>query len=137
MACEDFSEDITSAKAVQGWKKLSSLDFKTLVSRIEESKVDIEKENEELQPDELVPVAFQGPLREPPVGLVGNLLPFQVEGVSWMHDQEVNKAIHGGILADEMVRVTWILCVMKLKWLTGCVVATREWARPFRLLPPF
>jgi SNF2 family DNA or RNA helicase len=35
--------------------------------------------------------------------LVANLLPFQVEGFSWMRHQEVMCSdIRGGILADEM-----------------------------------
>ena len=46
---------------------------------------------------------FQGVTRSPAKGLVADLLPFQVEGVSWMYHQEVHKPeIRGGILADEM-----------------------------------
>jgi len=46
---------------------------------------------------------FEGEIREPPPGLEASLLPFQVEGVSWMYHQEVHKPeIRGGILADEM-----------------------------------
>ena len=56
----------------------------------------------ELEPDELLPVAFQGEIRKPPDGLKANLLPFQREGTSWMYEQETKKATKGGILADEM-----------------------------------
>ena len=70
---------------------------------MEESKIEIQKENEELDPDELVPVAFQGETRSPPTGLTATLLPFQVEGASWMYHQEVHApTIRGGILGDEM-----------------------------------
>ena len=51
---------------------------------------------EELRPDELVQEAFQGEIRPNPPGLVANLLPFQVEGFSWMIGQE--KKDRGGIL---------------------------------------
>jgi SNF2 family DNA or RNA helicase len=99
-----FSEEIVSAVDIGGWKKLAVDDYEKLVARVEESRIEIEKENEELQPDELVPVSFQGKIRPAPSELAGNLLPFQTEGVSWMYHQEVNEAIRGGILADEMVR---------------------------------
>lgn len=37
------------------------------------------------------------------ISLTANLLPFQVEGFSWMRHQEVKcPEIRGGILADEM-----------------------------------
>lgn len=45
---------------------------------------------------------FQGEVRGPPPGLDANLLPFQIEGVSWMYHQEVHSDIRGFILADEM-----------------------------------
>merc|ERR1712157_162457 len=61
-----------------------------------------EKEMEELHPDELVPVKFQGPLLSPPKELTAPLLPFQTEGMSWMYNQEVCTEVKGGILADEM-----------------------------------
>jgi len=50
----------------------------------------------------LVQKKFQGETRAAPKGLTANLLPFQVEGVSWMYHQEVKESIRGGILADEM-----------------------------------
>jgi SNF2 family DNA or RNA helicase len=105
--CAVFSDEIASVEDIGGWQKLTSDDLEKLVNRIEESKIELEKENEELQPDELVPVSYQGVIRAPPLGLAGDMLPFQTEGVSWMHNQEVNEAIHGGILADEMVSVWW------------------------------
>ena len=52
---------------------------------------------------ELVQKAFQGEIRAEPSGLMANLLPFQIEGFSWMRHQEVEEPeIRGGILADEM-----------------------------------
>ena len=87
-----------------GWRKLSKDDYDALVRRVEESKEDVKKENEELDPDELVPVSFQGEMRPPPKGLAANLLPFQIEGVSWMHHQEISgeSGVHGGMLCDEV-----------------------------------
>jgi len=103
LQCAVFSEEIQSAEDIGGWKNLTSDDYEKLVARVEQSKIELENENEELQPDELVPVSFQGEMRKAPLGLVGSLLPFQTEGVSWMHHQEVSENIRGGILADEMV----------------------------------
>jgi len=103
LQCAVFSEDVLTVKDVGGYKKLNKQDYKLLVDRVEESKVEIEKENEELDPNELVPVTFQGEIRAPPPGLTATMLPFQVEGTSWMHHQEVNvPEARGGVLADEM-----------------------------------
>ena len=79
---------------------MSKSDRRLLAARVEDSKEELQKEMEELQPDELVPVVYQGELRPSPPGLTANLLPFQVEGVSWMYQQE--QQYNGGILADEM-----------------------------------
>ena len=104
LPCIVFSEDIHCVEDIGGWKKIqrkSQEDYDKLVARVEESKDEVLKEQEELQPDELVPVTFQGETRKPPLGLSGSLLPFQTEGVSWMYHQEVNvPELHGGILAD-------------------------------------
>jgi Poly(ADP-ribose) polymerase and DNA-Ligase Zn-finger region len=103
LECMVLSEDIVRVEQIGGWrsiKKQSKEDFERLVMRIEESKIELEEEEAALQPDELVQVAFQGETRQPPQGLVANLLPFQVEGVSWMYCQEVKSDLHGGILAD-------------------------------------
>jgi hypothetical protein len=105
--CTIFTEEIVELKDVGGWRKLDQKDCDVLEDRIEESKILIEKENEELRPDELVHTSFQGETRGPPPGLSANLLPFQVEGVSWMHHQEVAvPEIRGGIMADEMGMVS-------------------------------
>jgi hypothetical protein len=101
--CALFSEDIHQAQDVGGWKKLEQEDFEALTLRVQESKMEMEKENEEIRPDELVPLAFQGEIRKSPPGLTADLLPFQVEGASWMYCQEVNLPENrGGTLADEM-----------------------------------
>lgn len=103
-----FSEDIERVEQIGGWrniKRQSQEDFERLVLRVEESKIEVEQEQEELQPDELVQVNFEGEMRGPPKGLTANLLPFQVEGVSWMYHQEVKvPELHGGILADGKLR---------------------------------
>ncbi|CAB9496901.1 regulator of chromatin subfamily A member 3-like 1 [Seminavis robusta] len=104
--CMVFSEDIVRVEQIGGWRDIrrhSREDFERLVLRIEESKIEAEEEEKELQPDELVQVTFQGETRAPPKGLTANLLPFQTEGVSWMYHQETKiPELHGGILADEM-----------------------------------
>ena len=92
-----------TAKDVGGYKKLNKEDFQLLVDRVEASKIEIQKENEELDPDELVPVTFQGEIRSSPPGFTATLLPFQVDGASWMYHQEIHApSCRGGILADEM-----------------------------------
>jgi SNF2 family DNA or RNA helicase len=103
LECAIFSQEIVRAEDVGGWKKLRPTDFESLARRVEESKDEILRENEDLDPDELVQTGFKGETRNSPPGFVGSLLPFQVEGQSWMYNQEVHTpAIRGGILADEM-----------------------------------
>ena len=101
--CAVFSEEVHCGQDIGGWRTIrrtSKEDFEMLCLRVEESKLELEQEQEELSPDELVQVSFQGEMRDPPKGLVGTLLPFQVEGVSWMYHQEVKEELRGGILAD-------------------------------------
>mmetsp|Transcript_21216 Transcript_21216/g.61748 ORF Transcript_21216/g.61748 Transcript_21216/m.61748 type:complete len:1336 (-) Transcript_21216:330-4337(-) len=101
--CAVFSEDVVCAEDVDGYSDLEPDDHPKLAARVEESKEEIKREMEELEPDELVQVSFQGEIRSSPPGLTANLLPFQVEGVSWMYHQEVKETTtRGGILADEM-----------------------------------
>jgi SNF2 family DNA or RNA helicase len=117
LACAVFSEDIVVPQDVAGWKKLKKDDFKLLCERVEESKLEIKRENDELDPDELIQKGFQGEIRSSPPGFVGTQLPFQVEGQSWMYHQEVHTPeIRGGILADEMgmVRLLLLLIVINL-----------------------
>lgn len=103
LTCALFSEDIDNVEQIGGYRKLSRDDLEALALRIEESKMELDQENEEIMPDELVPVVFEGETRGPPPGLAASLLPFQTEGVSWMYHQEVHVPdIRGGILADEM-----------------------------------
>jgi len=101
--CTVFEEEILVIQDVGGWRRLSQSDRQELAVRIKESKRLLEEENNELRPDELVQATFQGEVRKPPPGLAASLLPFQVEGASWMHHQEVLcPEIRGGIMADEM-----------------------------------
>ena len=101
LPCAVFPDEITTAEDVGGWSRLSPDALDRLRSRIAESREELALENQEIQPDELVPLAFEGPLRSTPPGLTASLLPFQVEGASWMHQQEQTD-VAGGILADEM-----------------------------------
>ena len=91
LPCAVFSEEITKASDVGGWRTLAKADLKRLEERVHESAKELQEENEELQPDELVQAAFAGEIRPPPPGLVANLLPFQVEGFSWMRHQETRR----------------------------------------------
>jgi hypothetical protein len=105
--CAMFSEEILRLQDVGGWRRIRTEDRERVTDRIEESKKLLEKENQEIQPDELIQTAFQGEIRKPPLGLAGNLLPFQVEGISWMIHQELHiPDIRGGVLADEMGMVS-------------------------------
>jgi hypothetical protein len=99
--CTVFSEQIYCVQDVGGYRKLREPDLDRLRERIVASRKEWEDEKKEIQPDELVQLAFSGPVRPAPVGLCANLLPFQVEGASWMHAQE-HSDVRGGILADEM-----------------------------------
>jgi SNF2 family DNA or RNA helicase len=87
--CIVFSEDILCAEDVAGYEQLTDEDYVKLAQRIHSSQDEIKKESQELE------------IRQAPKGFVGNLLPFQIEGLSWMYNQEVNiKHVRGGILAD-------------------------------------
>jgi hypothetical protein len=104
LKCQIFPSEITKINEVGGWRKLKSEDRLLLKQQLEESERRIDEENKEMKPDELIQTAFQGVLREAPKGLVGNLLPFQREGVCWMYNQEVNlKEVKGGILAGKII----------------------------------
>jgi hypothetical protein len=103
LSCAVFSEEVAAMADVGGWRTLGKADRQRLKERIQQSKVERQEEEEEIQPDELVQVAFSGEIRPPPKGLDATLLPFQTEGVSWMRHQETGGgAVRGGILGDEM-----------------------------------
>jgi hypothetical protein len=159
LQCALFSEPISQMAHVGGWRRLSSEDQQALQGRIDASLVLNEKEDDELHADELVPVVFQGEMRNKPPGFVGSLLPFQQEGVSWMYHQERQLPdLRGGILADEMGMVRNIVsrhththdkrmgdvslfsCGASINTYFNtiillCIVWYRE--RPFKPLPPF
>jgi Poly(ADP-ribose) polymerase and DNA-Ligase Zn-finger region len=110
LQCAIFSEDVVKIEDVGGWRKLDPADLEQLRQRIQESMLEIERENEDLDPDELVQKGFQGEIRKTPAGFVGTQLPFQIEGQSWMYHQEVHvPEIRGGILADEMGMVSFLM----------------------------
>ena len=104
-----------------GWKKLSAEDYADLAQRVDESREEIKKENEELDPDELVPVSFKGEMRPSPPGLDAVLLPFQVEGVSWMYHQEIigESGVRGGMLCDEVRYFVIFPSLFMYSFLTG------------------
>jgi hypothetical protein len=102
LQCQLLPEEIQSVEDVGGWRRLKAEDRELLAKQVQNSKAQMERENEELHADELVQTKFQGELREAPPGLSATLLPFQQEGVSWMYNQEVNTGmVKGGILAGE------------------------------------
>ncbi|KAL7518437.1 hypothetical protein ACHAWX_003261 [Stephanocyclus meneghinianus] len=100
--CVVFSEEVTCAGDVINHDALNDEDHRLLEEQVEKSKLKIKEEMEELEPDELVQKSFEGEIRSEPPGLSATLLPFQIEGFSWMRHQEVKSDIRGGILADEM-----------------------------------
>jgi SNF2 family DNA or RNA helicase len=106
--CAIFSEEIQCAEDVENYHVLEKEDYAKLVEQVRTSQTRIQEEYEELRPDELVQGCFHGEddsmRSEQPRGLNATLLPFQVEGYSWMYHQEVKQGdVRGGILADEMV----------------------------------
>jgi len=109
LRCQILPEEITQMNEVGGWRRLKPEDKVLLEKQLEESKLRIDEENQEMDADELVQTAFQGELREAPPGLEATLLPFQREGVSWMYNQEKSE-VKGGIEADEMGMVSAVLC---------------------------
>lgn len=94
-------DEVPDMNGVGGWRRLKESDRDLLEAQVLESARLVEQENEDLDADELVQTAFAGEIRPAPPGLSATLLPFQVEGVSWMYNQEVG-SVKGGILADEM-----------------------------------
>ena len=101
--CIVFTEEVKCAEDVAGHDTLEEEDYNALAKRVHESFKEIQKESEELEPDELLQKKFDGEYRPKPKGLVANLLPFQEEGLSWMYCQETTvEDVRGGILADEM-----------------------------------
>ena len=104
--CAVFSEEVQCAEDVENYEALRMEDYSKLAEQVHISHTKIREEYEELRPDELVQVCFHGEdmRSEQPRGLNATLLPFQVEGYSWMYHQEVQQVdVRGGILADEMV----------------------------------
>lgn len=88
------------------WPNIKTIDQEAVLARLEEKRILLEKENQALEPDALVQTTYQGATLPPPHGLRSSLLPFQVEGFSWMVHQELHAPeIRGGILADEMVGI--------------------------------
>jgi DNA repair protein RAD16 len=102
LKCTVFSEEISCAEDIGGSSKLKGEDYESLTTRVQASVKELKRESEELTPDELVQKEFSGDIRSAPKGLSAELLPFQIEGVSWMYHQETKTDIKGGILADEM-----------------------------------
>ena len=112
LQCAVFGEHIKTAEDVDGCSDLEEEDYESLKVRVAESVEEIKQEQEALEPDELVPVQFKGEIRSAPAGLTANLLPFQVEGSSWMYHQEVNEPeIRGGVMADESKFACIAFCV--------------------------
>ena len=111
--CATFSEEILTAEDVENYETLNEEDYIRLSEQVEVSKERIKEEREELRPDELVQKSFTGEIRNEPKGLTATLLPFQVEGFSWMRHQEVmEEEIRGGILADEMGELGLARCII-------------------------
>ena len=142
LQCTTFPKEIKKIQDVSGWRRIKKMDRQAILERIEESKFLVDKENQELEPDELVQVSFQGEILPPPNGLSGSLLPFQVEGFSWMVHQEMQvPEIRGGILADEMVSIHSVGKMMKSSPSTltfdPLYLSVRAWGKRFKPSPLF
>lgn len=99
--CAVFPTHLQEGYQLQGYEHMNAQHQKDIDLRLQESVKEVQEENAEIQPDELLIPSFQGEMRPAPPGLVVDLLPFQVEGQSWMFAQE-HTSFRGGILADEM-----------------------------------
>ena len=99
LQCAVFDENVQRVEDIDGLSDLEDTDKQRLALRLEESKEELVKEQEVISPDELVAKKFEGSIRNSPLGLNAELLPFQIEGVSWMYAQETKEDIRGGILA--------------------------------------
>ena len=69
-------------------------------ARFEASQHEVDEDTQPLDPTELVRKEWTEQM-EPPASLVLPVLPYQKEGLVWMHHQE-HSPYHGGILADEV-----------------------------------
>jgi hypothetical protein len=99
--CAVFPPNLLEGYQLEGYDSMIIEDQKLIDQRLNESAKEVQEENEEIQPDELLVPTFQGEKRSAPPGLSADLLPFQVDGQSWMYAQE-QTPYRGGILADEM-----------------------------------
>ena len=139
LRCATFENVVKRARDVNGWGRLKQKDLRALEERILISAKEMEEEAKEVQPDELVQTAFCGEIRSAPPCLTASLLPFQVEGFSWMRHQEVNDeaaatgACRGGILADEMGKYGLdVLCIYSRNerstdYLNTALCPSQEW----------
>ena len=140
LQCAPFDDSIQRARDVRGWQRLKAADLQKLKDRVAEAALEREDEEKELQPDELVQTSFSGEMRPTPPGLTANLLPFQVEGFSWMRHQEVNDAAgeegacRGGMLADEMGMVSRKDASLKFFGASALIFCFR--AKRFKRLQP-
>ena len=102
LGCAVFDKNVQNVEDIGGLSDLNEDDKERLALRLEESKQELEKEQEIISPDELVNAnLFEGEIRNSPLGLNADLLPFQVKGVSWMYAQETKEEVRGGILAGK------------------------------------
>ena len=104
LSCTVFDCNVLDkVEDVRGYEALDDEQKKELAHRLAASKQESIDENKAIDPDELVPFSFSGPTLPLPacMGQV-NALPYQVEGITWMRNQEKTEDRAGGILADEM-----------------------------------
>lgn len=102
LKCTVFHKSITKATELDGYTELDPEDKAIVRKRVKDSLNEIDEDDIPVDPNELIRTGWTEAVDAPP-DLVLPLLPYQREGLGWMVNQE-NNGVHGGILADEMVR---------------------------------
>ena len=137
LPCTVFDKSVRNAESLDGYIDLDIESQELLKERIIQSQSEVDQDMVAVDPDELVRKDWDIPVepsKNPPPGimlfivmfcaymfvnayvmcasagrdLLMPLLPYQKEGLGWMLHQEHSSA-RGGILADEMGMVSWIL----------------------------
>ena len=103
LQCTIFHKSVESVEKIDGYKELDVKEREMVASRFSASQNEIDDEFVAINPDDLVRKSWDRQM-EPHSDLLMPLLPYQKEGLAWMHNQELTSC-HGGLLADEMGRL--------------------------------
>lgn len=104
LKCTYFHKSITSGEELDGYISLNNDQKGEVCVQLVASAS--KEEEAPVNPDDLVRQQWEQPL-DPPDTLLMPLLPFQKEGLGWMVHQETESNYRGGILADEMLALSF------------------------------